>query len=417
MEIVKYINKFVISGLLAMSVACGGGGGSIDKDDVKSSFSSFSSFSSSSVLATCADTEGAVFIDEACGAWEDPSFYEQNRTNFTGGENTTGVGNNLNLSVISETEGSQNKVIDIHYGNNSIYSAGPRLLNNPSLVNGVDLSEYANGSLQFDLKVIDPGVENPGIQLTIECGWPCASTFDIVEPGPLNTWKSFEIPAAHLIDRGLDIEKVMTGFQIMPEWTSQNGAHLQVDNIRWVKKNLQAPEENICYANYLRGPQGDNNYVDLSIYGDITSAENINITNAYATLIFAPRWNLSSVYSLGVGTTINKDTLFSNEPDAISNCVDDGTLVFDIFVDKGYTSDQPLSISIGLTGKNTSKISLQTTLTNADLPPGQWTKISIPVGINQPGLHQVVFDITGPMTNENLGAIMIDNIRVIKPAL
>ena len=110
MEMVKYINRFVISGFLAMSVACGGGGGSIDKD-----VGSSSSASSSSVVATCANTPGAVFIDEACGAWEDPSFYEQNRSNFTGGENTTGVGNNLNLSVIAEgveTRGQQEFLAD-----------------------------------------------------------------------------------------------------------------------------------------------------------------------------------------------------------------------------------------------------------------------------------------------------------------
>lgn len=412
MEMVKYINRFVISGFLAMSVACGGGGGSIDKD-----VGSSSSASSSSVVATCANTPGAVFIDEACGAWEDPSFYEQNRSNFTGGENTTGVGNNLNLSVINEAEASQNKVIDIHYGNNSIYSAGPRLLNNPSLVNGVDLSEYANGSLQFDLKVIDSGVSNPSIQLSIECGWPCASTFDIIEPGPLNTWKTFEIPVAHLINRGLDIEKVVTGFQIMPEWTSQNGVHLQVDNIRWVKKNLQAPEKNICYSNYLRGPQSDDNYVDLAVSGGPNSPDAINITNAYATLIFAPKWNVENSYSVFVGKTINKLTLLPDDADAISKCATGSTLVFDIYIDNRYTNNYPLSIGIALAGKNSSKVSLGRTITNADFTPGQWTKISAPVSIDQSGLHQVVFDIVGPVTNEDLGAIMIDNIRVIKPRI
>ncbi len=411
MEMVKYINRFVISGFLAMSVACGGGGGSIDKD-----VGSSSSASSSSVVATCANTPGAVFIDEACGAWEDPSFYEQNRSNFTGGENTTGVGNNLNLSVINEAEASQNKVIDIHYGNNSIYSAGPRLLNNPSLVNGVDLSEYANGSLQFDLKVIDSGVSNPSIQLSIECGWPCASTFDIIEPGPLNTWKTFEIPVAHLINRGLDIEKVVTGFQIMPEWTSQNGVHLQVDNIRWVKKNLQAPEKNICYSNYLRGPQGENNYIDLA-FGNLGNPEDLGISNTYPTLIFSPKWNLSNAYSIMVGTTINKVSLLPPDPDAISNCVDNGILVFDIYLDKRYTSEQPLSIVVGFAGRNVMPITLGTIINNSDLNPGQWTTISIPIAINQSGLHQVVFDIVGPGTSENLGAIMIDNIRVIKPRI
>jgi hypothetical protein len=413
-------DTLIIIFILLTLGACGGGGGSIDKENVainSLSSSTSSSISSSSATATCANIEGAVFIDEACGAWENPSFYEQNRTNFTGGENTTGIGNNLNLSVIYETESSQNKVIDIHYGNNSIYSTIPRLLNNPSLVNGVDLSEYANGSLQFDLKVIDPGVNNPSIQLIIECAWPCASTFDIIEPGPLNTWKSFEIPVAHLIDRGLDIEKITTGFQIMPEWTTQNGVHLQVDNIRWVKKNLQTPEANICYSNYLRGPQGDDNYVDLSLLGGSGSSEAVNITNAFATLTFAPKWNLSNTYSIAVGKTINKLTLLPDDTDAISKCSTGSTLMFDIYLDKGYTNNYPLSIGIALAGINSSKVSLERTITNADFTSGQWTKIYIPVAINQSGLHQVVFDITGPVTNENLGAIMIDNIRIIKPAL
>ncbi|MBK8187764.1 MAG: hypothetical protein IPK77_11280 [Cellvibrio sp.] len=60
-----------------------------------------------------------------------------------------------------------------------------------------------------------------------------------------------EIPVAHLIDRGLNIQRVSTGFQIMPEWNKQNGVHLQIDNVQWVKNNVKAPTANICYANYM----------------------------------------------------------------------------------------------------------------------------------------------------------------------
>lgn len=408
----KYQYLFLVI-FVVLLTACGGGGG-IDKKETSTS-SSTSSSSSSSSVATCANTEGAVFINEVCGAWEEPSFYEQNRTNFSGGENTTGVGNNLSLSVINETASSQNKVIDIHYGNNSIYSAIPRLLSNPTLPNGVNLEEYANGSLQFDLKVINAGINNPNIQLSIECDWPCSSTFVIVESGALNTWKTIEIPVATLIDRGLDIKKVTTGFQIMPDWNYQNGSHLQIDNIRWVKKNLQTPETNICYANYLRGPETESEIADVSFVGG-ANPEHLNIKGLYPILIFEPKWHLSNSYSMRVGTTVDKTSFLPSDPDAISKCIDNGTLVFDVFIDKGYTKEVPLSIGIGFAGKNTSSIHIGSII-STDLNPGQWTKISMPVSVIQFGLHQVMFNITGPGTSENLGEIMIDNIRIIKPAI
>jgi hypothetical protein len=411
----QYLILVILGALLA---ACGGGGGSIDKDEpnISSSKSSnVSSVSSSSGVATCANTLGAVFINEVCGAWEEPSFYEQNRTNYTGGENTTGVGNNLTLSVISESENAQNKVIDIHYGNNSVYSAIPRFLSNLTLPNGVNMAEYVNGSLQFDLKVISAGINNPNIQLSIECAWPCASTFVIVEPGPLNTWKTVEIPVANLIDRGLNIEKVTTGFQIMPDWNHQNGAHLQVDNIRWVKKNLQTPETNICYANYLRGPETENDFVDVSLVGG-GNPEHLNIKSVYPILIFSPKWHLSNSYSMRVGTTVDKTSFLPTDPDAISKCIDNGTLVFDIFIDKGYTKEVPLSIGVGVAGQNASPIHIGSII-SSDLSSGQWTKISMPISISQSGLYQVMFNISGPGTSENLGEIMIDNIRIIKPTI
>jgi hypothetical protein len=392
--------------------ACGGGGGeSIDKGETSSS--------SSSVVSTCVNTDGAVFINEVCGSWEDPSFYEQNKTTFAGGENTTGVGNNLNLTVIPETGNVSNSVIDIHYGMNNNFNAAPRILNNPSLLNGVNLTEYANGSLQFDLKVINPGVDNPTLQMTIECGWPCVSTFEIIQPGALNEWKRIEIPVAHLIDRGLNIQRVSTGFQIMPEWNKQSGVHLQIDNMRWVKNNVKAPTANICYANYMNVQPSSGSIIDVSsISNSTTNISDLRISSIYPTLIFSPRWDVSGIYNIAVGDLIDGTTFDPVSPSAMPSCVDNGLLVFDMYIDKGYTPDFPVVIFVGLGGKNLPTIFLEEgIISNSDLILGNWKRISIPVSVvNSAGLNRVVFNISGPSTAESLGAIMIDNIQIIKPA-
>ena len=97
------------------------------------------------------------------------------------------------------------------------------------------MSDYINGKLIFDVKVLSKGTANVPLYVKVECIWPCQSNVHKVDVPSLNTWTTIEIPVSDLVLEGLNLERVTTGFQIFPEWGLQSGSHFQVDNIRWVK--------------------------------------------------------------------------------------------------------------------------------------------------------------------------------------
>lgn len=123
------------------------------------------------------------------------------------------------------------KVVDVKYGSLNA-RAMFRVLTTGSVR---DLSHYAGGTVEFDVRVLDWGSVVNGLEFKLECIWPCESgIFPLTIPN-LNEWYHFSINVSQLQATGFDLTKADIGFQINPAWEggSMNGIHFQLDNIRW----------------------------------------------------------------------------------------------------------------------------------------------------------------------------------------
>lgn len=97
-----------------------------------------------------------------------------------------------------------------------------------------DLSAFANtGLLSFDINVLDYSGA-PALNIKADCVNPCSSgDINIAQPG-MGDWQTVVVPISDLVAGGLDLSKVNTPFALLPEWGSQQGVHLQLDNIEWL---------------------------------------------------------------------------------------------------------------------------------------------------------------------------------------
>ena len=103
---------------------------------------------------------------------------------------------------------------------------------------GYDLSEWLDGFVEFELRVVDPGTNTSGFTMKVDCGFPCGSgDFALDDPG-VDTWTRYRIPIAELValpGSTLNLSQVDTPFVIFPAWGNQRGAVIQVDNVTWTR--------------------------------------------------------------------------------------------------------------------------------------------------------------------------------------
>lgn len=110
----------------------------------------------------------------------------------------------------------------------------------------IDLSGYENGSLQFDMRVMNQGDNTGSLVVKMECTYPCTSDEAWVkEPAELGQWQTYTYSIARLRETGLDITQVSNPFILMPAWGFQNGEYvLQIDNIRLLE-DYQPSEDQV----------------------------------------------------------------------------------------------------------------------------------------------------------------------------
>ena len=79
-----------------------------------------------------------------------------------------------------------------------------------------DLSDYLNGVLTFDIKVINEGVNTAGFVMKADCVYPCSSGDKAVGVVGLDGWETVEFPVIDLVLGGLNLQSVNTGLVIFP---------------------------------------------------------------------------------------------------------------------------------------------------------------------------------------------------------
>ncbi len=101
-----------------------------------------------------------------------------------------------------------------------------------------DLSDWADGFVEFDLRVVDLGATGRGFTMKVDCVHPCSSgDFSIGDPA-VDEWIHHKVPIADLLGHSgssLDLSLVDTPLVIFPAWGNQEGVVMQVDNVEWTR--------------------------------------------------------------------------------------------------------------------------------------------------------------------------------------
>ena len=93
---------------------------------------------------------------------------------------------------------------------------------------GVDLTSFLNGAIEFDIKVVSGDAETT---MKLDCFYPCTSgDLPLGERG-VNGWERVSIPMTRLKASGLDLSQVNTGLVI---WASKlEDTVFRIDNVRF----------------------------------------------------------------------------------------------------------------------------------------------------------------------------------------
>lgn len=412
-------------GFAVVVTACGGGnGGKVDNSSSLASSSTSSSSSSSSSLASepyanCAAAEGGVFINSVCSPWRDVSAHEQRQNPFEWEDVTDGEGNAVSFAIISTSDSAHNQVLDIQFAEQTVYAGNVRMLSPDN--GGYDMSEFAGGKLIFDLKVINAGIQNPDVEFYLECVYPCATTPNPIKSYVINEWQTITIPVQELVERGLDLTKVTTGFMIAPTWWKSSGAHYQVDNIRWEKGNEEITES-ICFANHFdmqwTGVQGPATYMQ-GVSFEIPNSQ-LSATLGVHPVELKPDWSLmQGVWAFSMSESVDYTTGELVEPSTLSECSSSGTLSMLVYVPKSYVDDGSLSFTFHVLDEDLQRYELSDTVFSvADMTPDDWNKVSIPLSAEtqHDNLKYVglTFDSSSIDTSIE-DALKIDNIIIKQP--
>lgn len=360
----------------------------VAKSTSSSSSSSSSSGSSSSTSLACTSSPGDVFFDEVCAPWRDVSSYEQNYADYTNAYETTD-GNTAaaaRFNIIQSADAGRNKVLDIEYHSAPEFFGAVRIRVPESQSNALDMSEYANGKIIFDLKVISNSFANAPLEFNLDCSWPCTSTPEFIRTEVLNEWKTYEFSVAELIDRGLDIQRTSMGFMLLPTWGQQAGAHYQVDNIRWVKGDAPANPEATCYANFFDTPWNSGvSGVGVSIIGsnlEVPLDQHMNLTQGVIPWVQAlPNWSVmngSWLYVMSGLMSYQTGELF--DPFTLSHCSGSGTLSLEIYTPAALVADGKMTFSLMFVASDLYLIDIpDSTFSVANMKPDEWNKVSVPL--------------------------------------
>ena len=99
---------------------------------------------------------------------------------------------------------------------------------------GLDMTEYAAGTVNFDIKVVEGG-SSTGFTMKIDCIYPCGSAEQSLGRVGFGGWETVSVPISDLTSSGLQLETVTTGLTIFPNSGRQTGMIYRLDNIYWEK--------------------------------------------------------------------------------------------------------------------------------------------------------------------------------------
>ena len=131
---------------------------------------------------------------------------------------------NLDWEIVSDEE--RNGVLEIRHTGAAF--AGFYI---KALDPGLDMNDFYDGHVNFDVKVVDAGASS-GFTMKIDCIYPCGSAEQDIGSKGRNGWETVQVKVADLVSSGLQLGTVTTGLMIWPS-RPQEGVFYRLDNIYW----------------------------------------------------------------------------------------------------------------------------------------------------------------------------------------
>ena len=133
----------------------------------------------------------------------------------------------LNWAVVNDT--GRGEVLEVTYAEVGVGMAAIFIGNST----GVDMRDYASGSLKFDIKVTNAGENTTGWIIKADCTYPCTSGDQAIGTAGLEGWESVSVPVSLLTAGGLDLANVSMGIVIWPDHAENDGFRYRLDNVCW----------------------------------------------------------------------------------------------------------------------------------------------------------------------------------------
>lgn len=132
---------------------------------------------------------------------------------------------NLNWAVVEDEE--RGPVLEITHGPQF---AGLFF----ETLEGRDMTDYSDGVIRFDIKVIANGINTIGFLAKVDCFFPCGAADQPLGVVGQDGWETVEMAVSDLIAAGLDPSNVSNGLVIFPAFGQTDGVIYRLDNVEWL---------------------------------------------------------------------------------------------------------------------------------------------------------------------------------------
>jgi len=170
----------------------------------------------------------SVYTDEVGSLWDAGIGGFDDATGFSSCFDGASCGGIVSWEEVTATDPARGQVIQFthavgdNFAGEFIQSTVPR-----------NLSAFDNGTLSFDIQVIEAGNNTSGFVMKVDCVFPCTSGDKPIGVVGASGWETVTIPISELIATGLDTSNVNTGLVIFPIAGQQSGVVYQLDNVVW----------------------------------------------------------------------------------------------------------------------------------------------------------------------------------------
>ena len=169
-----------------------------------------------------------VFIDAVDPAWDLGIRGADSGSDWAAYGDSANPSNKSRWRQVSSSDPSRGQILEVDFLGGSEF--GVWYIESSA---GIDLSAYAKGRVNFDIRVESYSQDASGMTMKIDCVFPCTSGDQRIGRVAEGIWETIQVPVSQLVDGGLDPANVNTGIVVFP--TDQDvSLSFELDNIQWL---------------------------------------------------------------------------------------------------------------------------------------------------------------------------------------